>query len=404
MALSALAASKAKPREKQYKLSDSHGLYLLVTPDGGKYWRYNYRFDGKHKTLALGVFPEVGLSEARERHRDARSALTIGLDPLFERKYKLRAQLGNMSTFEAVAQEWLAKREREGLSDVTLDKIKWLLSFAYPTLGKRRIGSIEATELLLVLRRVEAGGRYESARRLRSVFGRVFRYAVATGRAQIDPAQGLKDALTTPKVKHRAAITDEHEVGPLLQAIDDFSGHQVTRLALRIAPHVFVRPGELRHAEWQEIDFDRAIWSISADKMKMRRPHRVPLSRQALALFEEAREFSGYGRYVFPGVHLGTRPMSENTLNLALRKLGYSGAQMTSHGFRAMASTLLNEMGKWHPDAIERQLAHIELNGVRRAYARGEFWDERVRMMQCWSDYLDELRDEVNGSGRGANR
>lgn len=281
---------------------------------------------------------------------------------------------------------------REARSPVTIGKLRWLLGFAYPDIGDRPIADISPLELLSVLRGVEARGRHESARRMRSVCGRVFRYAIATGRASHDLSADLRDALTTPKVTHRAAITDAKQVGALLRAIEGFDGHRVTRLALRLAPHVFVRPGELRYAEWTEIDTDKAIWTIPADKMKMRRPHCVPLSRQSLAIITEIRSVTGNGRYLFPGFQTVKRAMSENTINGALRRLGYDGSEMTGHGFRAMASTLLNESGNWHPDAIERQLAHVESDGVRRAYARGEHLPERVAMMQDWSDYLDRLR------------
>lgn len=394
MALSALALTKAKPREKPYKLSDGHGLHLLVTPQGGRYWRMNYRFDGKAKTMAMGVFPLITLAEAREKREEARKLLAAGSDPCATRK-EIEAQEAFEATtgFRTVAEEWLAKREREGLGEITVAKIKWLLEFAYPDLGERKIGEITSMELLAVLRQVEGRGRHETARRLRSVCGRVFRYAIATGRAEHDLSANLRDALTTPKVKHLAAITNSQQVGPLLRAIDGFDGHAVTKAALRLAPHVFVRPGELRHAEWLEIDFKKALWSIPAEKMKMRRPHRVPLSQQSLAILSSIRKITGAGKFVFPGFQSLRRPISENALNGALRRLGYSGDEMTSHGFRAMASTLLNEMGRWHPDAIERQLAHAEADAVRRAYARGEYWEERVVMMQAWSDYLDELAD-----------
>lgn len=315
-----------------------------------------------------------------------------GVDPaVFRQEEIAKAEFDATTSFRVVAEEWLQKRTREGLGDITVAKAKWLLEFAYPALADRKISEITTPELLGVLREVEGRGRHETARRLRSVCGRVFRYAIATGRAEHDLAAGLRDALITPKVKHLAAITNTQEVGPLLRAIEGFSGHAVTRLALRLAPHVFVRPGELRHAEWTEIDLDNALWSIPAGKMKMRRPHKVPLSRQSLAILREVQEITGTGQYVFPGFQSLKRPMSENALNGALRRLGYSGDEMTSHGFRAMASTLLNEMGRWHPDAIERQLAHVESDGVRRAYARGEYWEERVQMMQHWSDHLDAL-------------
>ena len=393
MPLSALAVSKAQVRDKAYKLNDADGLYLLVTPQGGRYWRLNYRLSGRYKTLALGVYPKVSLADAREARDRARSALAAGEDPFARKKRdKLIALLSSATTFKDIAEEWLAKVEKEGRADVTLGKIRWLLDFAYPLIGNRPIADILPLELLAVLRSVEGRGRYESARRLRSVCGRVFRYAIATGRAQHDISSALRDALITPKVTHRAAITDPVEVGVLLRAIDDFTGHATTRAGLQLAAHLFVRPGELRHAEWPEIDMDAAVWTIPANKMKMRRPHRVPLSIQALEILSDLRSITGAGQYVFPSFYTSRRPMSENTLNQALRRLGYTGEEMTSHGFRAMASTLLNETGKWHPDAIERQLAHVEGNGVRRAYARGEHWEERVRMMQFWSDQLDEMR------------
>ncbi|GAA0442812.1 hypothetical protein GCM10009095_07970 [Sphingomonas molluscorum] len=281
MPLSALAVSKAQVRDKAYKLNDADGLYLLVTPQGGRYWRLNYRLSGRYKTLALGVYPKVSLADAREARDRARSALAAGEDPFARKKRdKLIASLSSATTFKDIAEEWLAKVEKEGRADVTLGKIRWLLDFAYPLIGDRPIADILPLELLAVLRSVEGRGRYESARRLRSVSGRVFRYAIATGRAQHDISSALGDALITPKVTHRAAITDPVEVGVLLRAIDDFTGHATTRAGLQLAAHLFVRPGELRHAEWSEIDLDAAIGTIPANKMKMRRPHRVPLSIQ----------------------------------------------------------------------------------------------------------------------------
>jgi integrase len=394
MSLSAIAVTRAKPQAKPYKLRDERGMYLLVNPKGGRYWRLNYRFEGRHRTLALGVYPDVGLADAREKRDEARRILAKGMDPGIRRKQEAaQAKLDSGSSFQCVAEEWLAKRKREGLEEITLSKAKWLLGFAYPALGEKKIGDITTLQLLEVLRAVEGRGRHESARRLRSVCGRVFRFAIATGRAEHDLTANLRDALTTPKVTHLAAITNSQEVGPLMRAIEGFRGHDVTRHALRLAPHVFVRPGELRHAEWSEVDFDKAVWSIPAHKMKMRRPHRVPLSRQSLAILREVQPITGKWQYVFPGFQSLKRPMSENALNGALRRLGYSGDEMTSHGFRAMASTLLNEMGRWHPDAIERQLAHAETDAVRRAYVRGEYWEERLSMMQEWSDHLERLRD-----------
>lgn len=393
MALTVVAIRAAKGRDKQYKLTDSDGLYLLVLPSGQRYWRMNYRYLGKQKTLAFGVWPRVPLADARIKRDEARRSLASGIDPAAQAKLdRLAASVASANTFRAVAEEWLAKLEQEGRSPITLKKIRWLLSFAYTGLGNRPIADISAQELLVVLRKVEARGRHESAKRLRATCSQVFRYAIATARADRDVAIDLKGALIAPKVTHRAAITTASEVGALLRAIDGFEGHGTTTFALKLLPHVFVRPGELRYAEWREFDLDKALWTIPARKTKMRRPHAVPLSRQALAIIAGIEIDVEFSNYLFPSIRSSRRPMSENTINAALRRLGYGKEEITGHGFRAMASTLLNEMGRWHPDAIERQLGHMETNEVRRAYARGEYWEERVKMMQAWSDYLDRLR------------
>ena len=295
-----------------------------------------------------------------------------GLDPAAEKRLKrIRAQFDANTTFESVAKEWITKITREGRAEITLGKVEWLLGMAYPLIGTRPVNQIEPLEVLAVLRKLEATGRYESARRMRSVISRVLRYAIATGRAQRDVAADLRGAIVVPKTRHYAAITTPKEAGELLRAIEDFTGYGITRLALRMTPHVFVRPGELRRAEWREFDFDRAVWSIPAEKMKMRWPHQVPLSTQVLSLLEQIRPLTGHSAYVFPACHTWKRPMSENTITFALRRMGYSKEEMTAHGFRAMAATLLNEMGIWNPDAIERQLAHIENNGVRALMRAG---------------------------------
>lgn len=393
MSLTATAVAALKGRDKPYKIADSGGLHLLVMPEGHRYWRMNYRFDGKYRTLALGVYPDVSLAKAREKRDLAREALEAGEDPTVRRKRLHRVERLHAShTFKTIAEEWLAKVEAEGRSESTMHKLRWILAFTYPLIGERPVREIEAVELLEVLRKIEARGRHETARRLRSTCGAVFRYAIATGRATRDISADLRGALIAPKVTHRAAILEPKAAGELLRAIDSFSGQPSIHAALRLAPHVFVRPGELRHAEWTEVDGEEAVWTIPAEKTKMRRPHRVPLSRQALEIMEELWELTGDGKYLFPCIRTNKRPMSENTVNAALRRLGYDKTEMTGHGFRAMASTMLNEMGKWHPDAIERQLGHVENDDVRRAYARGEHWRERVAMMQYWSDYLDKLR------------
>ena len=392
--LYATTIANAKPRDRDYKLSDGRGLYLLVRPNGSKLWRFNYRYLEKYRTLAFGAWPEVGLADARSRRDEARKLIAADLDPSHERKVMMaKARVAENDTFKSVALEWIAKNEREGMAEITLSKIRWLLDKAYPKIGTRPIAKITAHEVLLVLRSVEATGRYESARRMRSVLGRVFRYAVATTRAERDPTSDLRGALTVPKPKHLAAITTASRAGDLMRAIEGYTGHAITLFGLRLSAHLFVRPGELRQAEWSEFDFDRSVWNIPAEKMKMRRAHRVPLSAQVVAMFEELWDLTGTGRYCFPSFRTGRRPMSENTVNAALRALGFGPEEMTAHGFRAMAATLLNESGRFNPDAIERQLAHMENDGVRRAYTRGEYWDERVSMMQFWSDELERLRD-----------
>ncbi|MDF2640231.1 MAG: integrase [Novosphingobium lindaniclasticum] len=392
--LYAATVANAKPRDRDYKLSDGGGLYLLVRSGGAKLWRFNYRFFDKHRTLAFGAWPDVSLVDARARRDEARRLLAAGVDPSHQQKVDAaKARLEENDTFKTVALEWLAKNEREGLAEITLSKMKWLLDKAYPRIGTRPVAKITAQEVLAVLRAVEEAGHYESARRLRSVLSRVFRYAIATTRAERDPASDLRGALTVPKSKHLAAITTPNRAGDLMRAIERFSGHVVTLYALRLSAHLFVRPGELRKAEWTEFDFERGVWNVPAEKMKKRRPHRVPLSSQVVGLFEELWEHTGHGGYCFPSVRTGKRPMSENTVIGALRALGFPQDEMSAHGFRAMAATLLNESGRFNPDAIERQLAHMENNGVRRAYTRGEYWSERVSLMQYWSDELERLRE-----------
>ena len=382
----------AKPGMRPTKLSDAFGLYLLLQPHGSKLWRLAYRYDGKQKTLALGVYPFVTLAQARSERDDARKLIAQGIDPSAQRKTEKRVKAVTETTFQTVAEELVAKLEREQRASATIIKKRWLLSLAYPAFGDRPVAEITAHELLALLREVEGRGLYETAKRLRSTCGMVFRFAIATARADRDPSGDLRGALTSHRVSHRAAIVDPAGIGALLRAIDGFDGHATVRAALRLAPLVFVRPGELRWAEWQEIDLAAAIWSIPKEKMKMRRPHRVPLAKQSLAVLRELKDVTGTGRFLFPSVRTDDRPISDNTLNAALRRLGYGSEEMTSHGFRSMAATRLNEMG-WNPDAIERQLAHQEPNAVRRAYTHAtEYWSERVKMMQAWADYLDDLR------------
>src|SRR5262249_21672047 len=292
-------------------------------------------------------YPAVSLEEARDLRDAAKKLLARSIDPSAQRKADRHA--AKDSSFRAVAEEVIAKLQREGRAKATLDKTRWLLDFAYPTFGDRPVAEITARDLLAVLRGIEGRGRYETARRLRSTCGMVFRYAIATGRAERDPSMDLRGALTAPRVNHRATIVDPKSIGALLRAIDGFDGQPTTRAALRVAAYVFVRPGELRHAEWKEFDLDNAVWSIPAEKMKMRRPHRVPLARQSLAILRDLQEISGNGRWLFPSVRTFTRPISENTLNAALRRLGYGSEEMSTHRFRSMATSRLYEMGRWNP-------------------------------------------------------
>jgi integrase len=394
MPLSDTAIRSAKPREKPYKLSDEKGLFLLVQPSGGKLWRLKYRIGKKEMKLGLGRYPEVGLKQARSRCEDARRKIAEGIDPAIEKRAeKAAAVLSAATTFRSVADEYIEKTEREGRAVATVEKSRWVLALMENAVGGRPISEIRPPELLAVLKKLEARGNLETARRTRAFASRVFRYAVATGRASADPAALLRGALTAPVRKHHAAILDPKRVGELLRAIDGYEGQPITQIALKFAPHVFVRPGEMRRAEWGEFDLDAAVWKIPAAKMKARQPHTLPLSNQAIELLKQAKALNVGDPYVFPSLRTPREPMSENTINAALRRLGFSGDEMTAHGFRAMASTLLNESGKWHPDAIERALAHKDSDSVRAAYHRGAHWGERVQMAQWWSDHLDVLRN-----------
>lgn len=396
MALTDVAIRNAKPGAKAIKLADGGGMFLLITPAGGKLWRLKYRVDGREKLLAIGAYPEIGLGEARRRREEARELIALGKDPSREKQRdKVRSRILAADTFTAICNEYCEKRRRDGIkgwAPATAIRSEYLLSLVCGSIGKLPIGEIEPADVLTAIRRIEGKGKLESARRSLQLAGAVFRYAVATARLASDPTRDLRGALTAPTVTHYGAITDAKKVGELLRAIDDYEGSGITKLALQIAPHVFVRPGELRHAEWSEIDLDGALWIIPAGKMKSRKTHHVPLSRQAVALFSEVHAVTGPNGYVFPSTRTRVRPMSENTVNAGLRRLGYATDEMTAHGFRAMASTLLNESGKWNPDAIERALAHGDTDKVRAAYHRGAHWKERVDMAQWWSDYLDTLR------------
>lgn len=375
-----------RAEDRPTKHSDGGGLHLLVSPNGSKLWRLAYRFGGKQKTLAFGVYPHVSLSKARERREEAKAVLATGIDPAqLAKEEKARKHAVASNTFSAVADELLAKMEREGRAEATLVKTRWLMDMAKDALGSRPVAEISAAEILVPLRKVEAKGNLETARRLRALIGQVFRYAIATARTDNDPTFGLRGALTTQKVTHRPAITDAKAFGVLLKAIADYDGAAQTRIALQLMALLYPRPGELRQAEWCEFDLNAGVWTIPAARTKMRREHKKPLPEQAVTLLRELQFITGNGQLAFPAQTSMQRPLSENTLNAALRRMGFTKDQASAHGFRASASTLLNESGQWLPDAIEAELGHVESNAVRRAYHRALYWEERVRMQSWWA-------------------
>ena len=394
MPLTDTAIRKATPAAKAARLFDGGGLYLEVSPAGGKLWRLKYRIDGKEKLLALGVYPGVALASARQKRDDARKLLADGIDPGAHRKAAKAVRAGlAANTLEVIGREWYAKTAPT-MADTTKEKlIRRLEVDVFPWLGDRPIGSIVAGDLIKVIERIEQRGAVDLAKRVHNAVGRIFRYAVGRGLATRDPSRDieLKDILPPADVQHHASVTDPKEVGGLLRAIDGFTGAFSTRSALRLAALVFVRPGNLRHAEWTEIDFDKAEWRIPAGKMKAKEQHIVPLSTQAIAILREIQPLTGGSRYVFASERAGGKPMSENTINAALRRLGYAKDEMTGHGFRSMASTLLHELGLPHM-VIERQLAHGERNEVSAAYNFAEYLPERRKMMQQWADYLNKLK------------
>jgi integrase len=408
MPLNDTAIRQAKPGSRPIKLFDGGGMFLLLSPSGSRWWRFKYRVDGSEKLLSLGVYPDVSLKLARERRDEARRLLATGVDPCAKRQAE---KLSRADTFEAIAREWLAlqakpdaRNKRPALAAATLDKAVWMFEkLMFPYLGARPISKITVPELLKVLRRIEVRGKHETCHRTKQRCGQVFRYAIATGRAERDITADLRGALAPIVSRNRAAITDPNRIGELLRAIDGYRGQRTTEFALKLAPLVFVRPLELRAAEWSEFDLNRAEWRISAERMKMGEEHVVPLSRQALEILRDVQPLTGDGRYVFPSLRSHSRPMSNNAITAALRRMGYGSDEMTWHGFRSLASTCLNEQG-WHPDLIELQLAHADRNKVRAAYNRAQRLQERRRMMQAWADYLDGLRasTKVTSIGQAA--
>ncbi len=383
---------KVKPQSKQLTIFDGGGLFLLVTPSGGKLWRFKYRFEGKEKLISLGAYPEISLAEARQRREEARKQLAHGIDPGALRKAQKQAETEETETFEVIGCEWHTKFTATWAPGHAVKIMSSLKRDVFPWIGGRPIKELKAPELLSVLRRIESRGTLETAHRVRGLFGQILRYAVATGRAERDAAADLRGALPQPNEKHHAAIIEPKEIGPLLRAIEGYQGHFVVKCALRLAPMLFVRPGELRQAEWAEIDLDEAVWNIPAIKMKMKEPHLVPLSSQAAEILRELQPLTGAGRYVFPSARSFTRPMSNNAVLAALRRMNYDKDTMSGHGFRAMARTILDEVLQVRPDFIEHQLAHAVRDPNGRAYNRTAHLVERRKMMQLWADYLDGVK------------
>ncbi|MEQ8178792.1 MAG: tyrosine-type recombinase/integrase [Amphiplicatus sp.] len=391
--LSALQIKNAGPHAKPYKLSDGGGLYLLINPNGSKLWRLKYRYLGKEKVLAFGAYPDLPLVKARKEREVAREALAEGKDPgEIRRVERLRILAERDRTFDRLANDYLAKQEREGRAESTLKKNRWVLDMAQADLGAKPVADIRAPDILVALKKVEARGTFETARRLKVMIGSVLRYGISIGWMDADPTPALRGAITRHVQKSHAAITDPKELGGLMRAIEECPGQATTRLGLKLLALLYPRPGELRWARWGEFDFNKAVWTVPAERMKMRRTHYVPLSAAAIEALNELKPITGYGEFILPSIRSSKQPISDATFTAALRRMGFTKDEMTAHGFRATFSTLANESGLWNPDAIERALAHTQGNAVRAAYARSEYWDERVRMADWWADYLDEQR------------
>ena len=394
MALTDTSIRTAKPTGKARKLTDEKGLYLLINPNGSKWWRFDYRYSDKRKTLACGTYPDTSLKLARDKRDEARKLLAEGIDPGAQRrqvKQESRTTQGN--TFEIIARQWMRVKGAEW-SDTYASKTKSALErHAFPSVGSKPIIEITAPEMLTMLRAIEKRGTVDMAHRIQQHCGAVFRFAISDGKATLDPTPSLKGALSTTKQEHYAAITDPAEYAQLLRDIDGYRGETTTKAAMQLLALCFQRTQEVRFSEWSQFDMDAALWRIPAEIMKMKQAHIVPLSKQAIAVLEELRPLTGGGRLVFPSMTNRERPISENTVTYALARMGYKG-RMTGHGFRTAASTMLNEQGVRH-DVIERQLAHNERNSVRAAYNRAEYLPERKAMMQDWADYLDKIKAEA---------
>jgi integrase len=392
MPLTQFKIVNATAKEKPTKLSDGQGLHLQVQPSGAKLWRFRYRFAGKENMIGFGAFPTISLADARSKRDQARKLLADGVDPAAKKKLDRIATINAANnTFAAVAAEYIERMEANGAAESTLIKNRWMLQDLAAPLANLPIADIVPAQVLDVLKRIEKSGRRETARKLRSTIGSVFRYAIITQRATTDPTSALRGALLKPIVKHRAAITDERQLGALMCAIDEYDGWATIRAALQLLALTMARPGDIRGMRRSEIDFDKAVWRIPETRMKMRRPHDVPLSRQAVAILEEIWPVSDFGELVLPSVRSVQKPLSENALNTALRRMGYASDDMSAHGFRSAASTMLNERGV-NPDVIEAALAHQDQNAIRRAYNRATYWPERVDLMQTWGNMLDDFR------------
>ncbi len=393
MPLTDTAVRQAKRHEKPRKLADERGLFLLVQPNGSKWWRLKYRVLGKEKLLSLGVYPDVSLSQARQRREDARKLIAEGVDPSVNRQAQKAASMErSANSFEVVAREWFTKFRTKWVDSHSDKIIRRLERDVFPWIGGRPIAEVSAPELLKVLRRIEERGAVETAHRASQNCGQIFRYAVATGRAERDPSGDLRGALASPQATHHAAITDPKQLAAMLRAIDGYEGSLVTRSALQLAPQFFVRPGELRAAEWEEFDLDGGVWNIAGAKMKTREPHIVPLSKQAVKILRDLELLTGSSKYVFPGARTNGRPMSNVTVNAALRRLGFASDVATGHGFRATARTILDEELSFPVDWIEHQLAHAVKDPNGRAYNRTAHLPQRRQMMQAWADYLDKIK------------
>lgn len=388
MPLTDTAIRAAKPLDKPQKLFDGNGLFLFISTHGTKSWRVKYKFQGREKLLTLGTYPELSLKEAREACAVAKKQLAAGTDPSAEKKLKAKSL---QTTFEAVAREWHANQTDVWTKNYAKDVMERIDKNIFPYLGNRPIAEITPPELLAVLRKIEIRGAVDQAHRVRGICSLIFRYAIATGRAERDTAADLRGALKNRAAKPRAAITEPAAIGGLLRAIDDFTGTYTVKAGLQLLALTFLRPSEVRLGEWSEINFEERIWRIPAKRMKMRLEHLVPLSRQAMEILDLLHEMSGDGRLMFPGLRSPEKAISDATFIAALRRMGYAKDEMCAHGFRAMASTLLNEQG-YSADVIEKQLAHNPREKIRGIYNRAEYLPERRKMLQEWADYLDTLR------------